>query len=79
MCILNRQRSNFKYDVTNLFYFNIIDKNGSSQLIPDEINTHLQIFGKDSWEMNYSLFGNCQFCNCRISELDYCACGGSAE
>jgi hypothetical protein len=54
-------------------------KNKSSQLIPDSINTHLQIFGKESWEMDYDLFGYCQFCNSRIDELGYCACGGSAD
>ena len=40
-----------------------MDKNKPSQLIPDEINTHLEIFGKESWDMNYDLFGYCQFCN----------------
>lgn len=54
-----------------------MDKNESSQLIPEEINTHLHIFGKESWEMDYNLFGSSQFCNSRIDELGYCACGGS--
>jgi hypothetical protein len=64
-----------------MIYFNstTMDKNELSQLIPEEINTHLQIFGKESWEMDYSLFGSCQFCNSRIDELGYCACGGSAD
>ena len=44
-------------------------KNKSSQLIPDSINIHLQIFGKESWEMDYDSFGYCQFCNSRIDEL----------
>ena len=60
-------------------YCNIMGKNKSSQLIPDSINTHLQIFGKESWEIDYNLFGYCQFCNSRIDELGYCACGGSAD
>lgn len=30
----------------DLLNFNIMDKNKPSQLIPDEINTHLQIFGR---------------------------------
>ena len=56
-----------------------MNKNESSQLIPEEINTHVQIFGKESWEMDYDLFGYCQFCNSQISKLGYCACGGSAD
>jgi len=70
----------FKYDIAN--YANcvgIMSKNQSSQIIPEEINTHFQIFGKESWEMDYNLFGSCQFCNSRIDELGFCACGGSAD
>ena len=40
-----------------------MDKNKPSQSVPDEINTHLEIFGKESWDMNYDQFGYCQFCN----------------
>jgi hypothetical protein len=29
--------------------------------------------------MSYDLFGYRQFCNCRIDELGYCACGGTAD
>jgi hypothetical protein len=54
-------------------------KNKLLQLIPDSINTHLHIFGKESWEMHYDLFEYCQCCNSRIDELGYCACGGSAD
>ena len=32
-----------------------MDKNKPSQSIPDELNTHLEIFGKESWEMSYDL------------------------
>lgn len=56
-----------------------MDKNKLSQSIPDELNTHLEKFGKESWEMSYDQFGYCQFCNSRIDELGYCACGGSAN
>ena len=38
----------------------------SSPLIPFEINAHLERFGKESWEVDYNLFG-------------YCACGGAAD
>jgi len=54
----------------------LMDKNKPSQSIPDELNTHLEKFGKESWEMSYDQFGYCQFCNSRIDELGYCACGG---
>ena len=70
----------FKYDIANYTnYVDIMSKNQSSQIIPEEINTHFQIFGKESWEMDYNLFGSCQFCNSRIDELGFCACGGSAD
>jgi hypothetical protein len=74
------QKIGFKYDIVN--YVNnvaLMNKKEPSQIIPEEINTHFQIFGKESWEMDYDLFGSCQFCNSRIDELGYCACGGSAD
>jgi hypothetical protein len=73
------QKIRLIYDVMIYFNSTTMDKNELSQLIPEEINTHLQIFGKESWEMDYNLFGSCQFCNSRIDELGYCACGGSAD
>lgn len=44
--------------------------------IPLEINVHLKRFGKESWEVDYDLFGYCDMCNSRIDEFGYCACGG---
>ena len=73
------KRFELKYNVLIYINYILMNKNESSQLIPEEINTHLQIFGKESWEMDYNLFGYCQFCNSRIDELGYCACGGSAD
>lgn len=46
--------------------------------VPREINVHFQIFGKESWEVEYDKFGYCDICNSRIDEFGYCACGGGA-
>jgi hypothetical protein len=48
-------------------------------IIPFEINSHLERFGKESWEVDYNLFGYCDVCNSRIDEFGYCACGGAAD
>ena len=45
--------------------------------IPREINVHFQMFGKESWEVDYDKFGYCDICNSRIDEFGYCACGGN--
>ena len=38
--------------------------------IPEEINDHLKLFGKDSWEVDYG--EKCPLCNVRIDEYDMC-------
>ena len=43
--------------------------------IPEEINDHLRIFGKEAWEIDYNKFGRCEVCGSRIDEFGYCACG----
>jgi hypothetical protein len=45
--------------------------------IPEEINDHLKIFGKDAEDVDYDSFGECLFCSSRIDEFGYCACGGN--
>ncbi|MFY9870769.1 MAG: hypothetical protein WAK17_13715 [Candidatus Nitrosopolaris sp.] len=45
--------------------------------IPDEINVHRKIFGKDPIGVNYDSIGPCPFCNSRIDEFNFCACGGN--
>jgi hypothetical protein len=45
--------------------------------IPEEINDHFRIFGKDPEDVDYNSFGDCPFCNSRIDEFGYCACGGN--
>jgi hypothetical protein len=44
--------------------------------IADEINDHLKIFGKNAHEVDYDSNGTCPFCNARIDEFNFCACGG---
>jgi hypothetical protein len=45
--------------------------------IPEEINDHRRIFGKDVFEVDYDSIGPCPFCNSRIDEFNFCACGGN--
>jgi hypothetical protein len=45
--------------------------------IPEELNVHLKYFGKNASEVDYDSIGPCPFCNSRIDEFDYCACGGN--
>jgi hypothetical protein len=47
--------------------------------IPREIDDHLRMFGKESWEVDYNLYGYCDMCNTRIDEFGFCACGGAAD
>ena len=49
--------------------------------IPEEINVHKQIWGKDADQVIYGkLEANeelCPICDSRIDEFGYCACGGN--
>gem|GEM_PF-1585520 len=45
--------------------------------IPDEINVHRKIIGKDLIEVDYDSIGPCPFCNSRIDEFNFCACDGN--
>jgi hypothetical protein len=45
--------------------------------IPEEINVHRKILGKDPIGVNYDSIGLCPFCNSRIDEFNFCACGGN--
>ena len=46
--------------------------------IPEEINDHLKIFGKESWGVDYNKMGRCEVCGSRIDEDRYCACGAGS-
>jgi hypothetical protein len=50
-----------------------IDKTSDNQDIPPEIDTHLQMYGKHAWEVEYG--ERCPTCNKRIDEFGFCACG----
>ena len=56
----------------------VAEKEKTFPSVPYEINAHLKRFGKESWEVDYDLFGYCDMCNSRIDEFGYCACGGAA-
>jgi hypothetical protein len=53
--------------------------------IPEEINVHKQIWGKNADQVVYGRGGGeeeddqyrCPICNSRIDEFGYCACGGN--
>ncbi|MGC1131195.1 MAG: hypothetical protein ACRD47_04750 [Nitrososphaeraceae archaeon] len=57
----------------------VAEKEKTFPSVPYEINAHLKRFGKESWEVDYDLFGYCDMCNSRIDEFGYCACGGAAD
>jgi hypothetical protein len=52
-------------------------RNVFSKEIADEINDHLKNFGKEAIDVDYNGNGQCPFCNSRIDEFDFCACGGN--
>ncbi|MDI1494781.1 MAG: hypothetical protein K8823_87 [Cenarchaeum symbiont of Oopsacas minuta] len=45
--------------------------------IPEEIDDHFRLFGKEPWEINYG--EKCPLCNTRIDEYDMCACGSTGD
>ena len=59
----------------------------TSAHVPDEINIHKQIWGKDADLVIYGgveenkegdrTIDLCPICNSRIDEFGYCACGGN--
>jgi hypothetical protein len=53
-------------------------KTKERESVPEEINDHLKIFGKESWEVDYNKMGRCEVCGSRIDEYGYCACGAGS-
>ena len=47
-------------------------------IIPEEINDHLKLFGKEPWEVDYDKMGRCEICGSRIDEFGYCACSAGS-
>ena len=37
-------------------------KSKTEDIIPEEINDHLKLFGKEPWEVDYNKFGRCEMC-----------------
>ena len=50
------------------------EENGEN-VVPPEIDTHFQMYGKHAWEVEYG--ERCPTCDKRIDEFGFCACGGS--
>ncbi len=48
----------------------------SIENVSEELDDHFKNFGKYASDVNYNLFGYCNFCNTRIDEFGYCACIG---
>lgn len=46
-------------------------------IIPEEIDTHFQIYGKHAWEVEYG--ERCPICDKKIDEYGFCACGGQGD
>jgi hypothetical protein len=47
-------------------------------IVPEEINDHLKLFGKEPWEVDYDKIGRCEICGSRIDEFGYCACSAGS-
>jgi hypothetical protein len=46
-------------------------------IIPEEIDTHFQMYGKHAWEVEYG--ERCPICDKKIDEYGFCACGGQGD
>ena len=45
--------------------------------IPQEIDDHFKLFGKEPWEVEYG--EKCTICNVRIDEYGFCSCGSGGD
>ena len=45
--------------------------------IPEEIDDHFKLFGKEPWEVEYG--EKCTICNSRIDEFEGCACDSKGD
>lgn len=53
------------------------EENVSFFIVPPEIDTHFQLYGKYMWEVSYH--ERCPICERRMDEFGFCACNGCAE
>ena len=51
--------------------------NETESVVPLEIDTHYQLYGKHMWEVEY--FERCDRCKKKIDEFGYCACNGFVD
>ena len=48
------------------------------RIIPEEIDDHFKMYGKEPWEINYTTT-KCSLCGSRFDEYGFCSCGASGE
>ncbi len=53
------------------------DRTRKDHGIPEEIDEHLRLYGKDASDVKYG--ERCPFCDSRIDEFGYCACGAAGS
>jgi hypothetical protein len=53
------------------------DSDTDGNVIPLEIDTHFQMYGKHAWEVEYG--ERCPLCRKRIDEYGFCACGSQGD
>jgi hypothetical protein len=53
------------------------NNNKDKTVVPIEIDTHFQMYGKHVWEVEYG--ERCPLCNKRIDEYGFCACGSGGQ
>ena len=52
----------------------------SVENVSEDLDDHFKNFGKYASDVDYNLYGYCNFCNSRIDEFGYCACiGGTPD
>ena len=51
--------------------------NNDNNIVPVEIDSHFQMYGKRVYEVEYG--ERCPLCNRRIDEYGFCACGSGGE
>ena len=49
---------------------------GGDPAIPEEIDDHYRLYGKEPWEVSYG-DERCPLCDSRIDEYGLCSCGSS--
>jgi hypothetical protein len=66
-------------ETTELYYtiFAIFTLLAKKRVVPEEIDDHFKLYGKEPWEVDYG--EKCPLCNVRIDEYGFCSCGSSVE